>query len=410
MSILQANASVTHTYGNVACLAMDYIKKYFDDDFFKVTHISTKLGHRQLNIYRTKIEFWKLHKPILLMRPRIEMDDSSKYFYGSALMNRVHNVRSPMEFSNTVNLLKDIDRGTAIEFLWNRTKVYYDFVMIFDSYNEQLNICNYLLNMIVPNTPFPVATSLESYVPKHIVYAIADHVGIDRSNTAEILRYLNTMGNVPFTYKFKDGSGNEEFFALYNTNVETICSDFSIDDGSMKGMIADNFMISFTLSCEFNMMGCYYLFLRDADDRFHMSPPDDINKKGETVNIFTIPLLYDLNLEPGWKIYSAPSFFVKGELDSVPISEIITTDIKDIISYQRGMGLDESTFIRFRVFRDRIELEKDVDFMIDSEDVNDMTLHVKNCDGKATYRLFLLIHSDYIHSITAEMEDFYREK
>ena len=148
MSILQANASVTHTYGNVACLAMDYIKKYFDDDFFKVTHISTKLGHRQLNIYRTKIEFWKLHKPILLMRPRIEMDDSSKYFYGSALMNRVHNVRSPMEFSNTVNLLKDIDRGTAIEFLWNRTKVYYDFVMIFDSYNEQLNICNYLLNMI----------------------------------------------------------------------------------------------------------------------------------------------------------------------------------------------------------------------------------------------------------------------
>ena len=76
MSILQANASVTHTYGNVACLAMDYIKKYFDDDFFKVTHISTKLGHRQLNIYRTKIEFWKLHKPILLMRPRIEMDDS----------------------------------------------------------------------------------------------------------------------------------------------------------------------------------------------------------------------------------------------------------------------------------------------------------------------------------------------
>ena len=46
-------------------------------------------------------------------------------------MSRVHNVRSPMEFSNTVNLLKDIDRGTAIEFLWNRAKVYYDFVMIF---------------------------------------------------------------------------------------------------------------------------------------------------------------------------------------------------------------------------------------------------------------------------------------
>ena len=111
MSILQANASVTHTYGNVACLAMEYIKKYFDDDFFKVTHVSTKLGYRQLNIYRTKIEFWKLHKPILLMRPRIEMDDSSKYFYGSAFMNRLTNVRSPIEFSHTVNLLKEIGRA-----------------------------------------------------------------------------------------------------------------------------------------------------------------------------------------------------------------------------------------------------------------------------------------------------------
>lgn len=410
MSILQANASVTHTYGNVACLAMEYIKKYFDDDFFKVTHVSTKLGYRQLNIYRTKIEFWKLHKPILLMRPRIEMDDSSKYFYGSAFMNRMHNVRSPMEFSSTVNLLRDDKYGTSIEFLWNRTKVYYDFVMIFDSYNEQLNIANYLMNMIVPNTPFPVATSLESYVPKHIIYTIADHVGIPRDNTAEILRYLNTMGKVPFTYKFKDGSGNEEFFALYNTNVETICSDFSIDDGSMKGMVASNFMISFTLSCEFNMMGCYYLFLRDEDDRFHMAPTEDINKKSVTANIFTIPLMYDLKLEPGWRIYSAPSFFVKGAKDSVPIGAIITNDIKDIYAYQRGMGLDESTFIQFRVFRNRMELKKDVDFVVDTSDVENMTLTVINCNATATYRLFLLIHSNYIHSITAEMEEFHKEK
>lgn len=409
MSILYANSSVTHTYGNVACLAMDYVKQYFEEDFFKKIHISTKLAHRQLDIYRTKIEFWKLHKPILLMRPRIEIDDSSKYFYGSAAMNRMHNVRSPMEYANTVELLKDVKNGNMIRFLWNRSKIYYDVVMIFDSYNEQLNVANYLMNSIVPNTPFPVATSLESYIPKHIIYSLADNLGIPRDNTADILFYLNTEGNVPFTYKFKNGSGNDEFFALYNTNVEFIVSDISIDDGSTKGMVTDNFMISFTVSCEFNMMGCYYLFTRNDDDRMYMCPHEDIEKEGITTNLFTLPMMYDLNLEPGWKIFAAPSFFVKGESDSINVNEVLDHHVYEIYKYQRGMHLEESTFIRYIIFRDRVQLTYGEDYVIDSDDLDHIKLTVYNCDEKATYRIFVVLNNNYIHSIAAELDEFNKE-
>ena len=412
MSVIQTNSSVTHTFGNVTCFALDYITKYFSEDFFKVVHVSTKLAYRQLDILRKKGDFWKLHKPILILRPRIEMDDSSKYFYGSAMMNRMTNVRSPMEFTNIVNLVDAKYKGLELNFMWNRMKIYYDTVMIFDTYNEQLNIANYLMNMMVPDTPLLVKTSLESYVPRNMVYTMADFLGIDRDNTAEILQFLNTYGKTPFTYKFKDGSGNNEFFSLYQTNIEVIPSELSIDDGSQRGMITDAFTLSFTLSCEFNAMGCYYLFMRDNDDRLRACPHTDISKNGELVPLFTIPLFMDIDLEPGWKIETAPSFFVESNktIDTVNLREVLSDNMMSLLTFIESMNLDRKTFMKFRVFKDKTELQETMGFSVDLTDLNKPTLRVFDCNPKVTYRLFVLINSAYINSISAEIAEFNKEK
>lgn len=412
MSVIQTNSSVTHTFGNVTCFALDYITKYFSEDFFKVVHVSTKLAYRQLDILRKKGDFWKLHKPILILRPRIEMDDSSKYFYGSAMMNRMTNVRSPMEFTNIVNLVDAKYKGLELNFMWNRMKIYYDTVMIFDTYNEQLNIANYLMNMMVPDTPLLVKTSLESYVPRNMVYTMADFLGIDRDNTAEILQFLNTYGKTPFTYKFKDGSGNNEFFSLYQTNIEVIPSELSIDDGSQRGMITDAFTLSFTLSCEFNAMGCYYLFMRDNDDRLRACPHTDISKNGEIIPLFTIPLFMDIDLEPGWKIETAPSFFVESNktIDTVNLREVLSDNMMSLLTFIESMNLDRKTFMKFRVFKDRTELQETMGFSVDLTDLNKPILRVFDCNPKVTYRLFILINSAYINSISAEIAEFNKEK
>lgn len=59
MSIVTSDTSITHTFGNVACVAMDYIRSFFSDGFFKTEHISTKIAYRQLDVFRSKKEFWK---------------------------------------------------------------------------------------------------------------------------------------------------------------------------------------------------------------------------------------------------------------------------------------------------------------------------------------------------------------
>lgn len=410
MSIIQANSSVTHTYGNVSCVAMDYILKFFEEDFFKVKHISTKLAYRQLDIFRSKNEFWKLHKPFLLVRPRIDVNDDSKYFYGSTMTNRVHNVRSPMEYGNVIDLLEDDYNGVKLGFLWNRTKIYYDVVIIVDSYNEQLNLASYLTNAIIPNAPFPIKTPLESHIPKNIVQSIANKVGISKDDIPSILRYMNTHSNIPITYKFKNGSGNDEFFGLYSTNIEAIISDISLDDGQEKGLLVETFTISFTLSLEFYNMAMYYLSLRDGNNRFIACPP--INESNATiVPLFTIPLLENIELPMGWKIHSAPALYISSNtVDETELS-VLDEPTKLILRYQQNMGLPQDLFIQFRLFRHRDEIPPDSgQYKIDLSDLNHPKLIIYNGDLKSTYRLFIIIHNAYIHSITSELNEFNKEK
>lgn len=412
MSIIYSNGSVTHTFGNVACVAMNYIKKFFPEDYFAVEHISTKLAYRQLDIFKSKKEFWKLHRPMLILRPRIEMDDSSKYFYGAALMNRMYNVSSPSEYANRVNLFRNEQDGVMMQFLWNRYKIYYDVVIIVDSYNEQLNLANHIINSIVPNTPFMIHTPLEAFVPKCIIEGLANYLSIDLDDTGKIVSYLNTYSNTPFTYKFKDGSGNNEYFTLYNTNVETIPSDLSIDDGNEKGMITDSYTLSLTFSCEFNTMGAYYLYLRDNSDKFIPYMPTK-DKDNRVVPLFSIPLLFELDVDPGWKIAAAPSYFVtsnKSE-DVTNIKDVITDEIKPILDYQRAMRLPLDLFLRFRVFKGNKELPNSINgYTIDITDYDNPTLTTYDVNIEETYRLFVLINNEYIHRITTEITEFNKEK
>ena len=46
MSIRRSNTSITHTFGNVACVALDYIKYFYYKNLFKTVHISTKVKYR----------------------------------------------------------------------------------------------------------------------------------------------------------------------------------------------------------------------------------------------------------------------------------------------------------------------------------------------------------------------------
>lgn len=415
MSIRKSNTSITHTFGNVACVALDYIKSFFSEDFFNTVHISTKVAYRQLDVFRSKREFWKLQKPMLIMRPRIELDDSSKWFYGSTEANRVHNAYYGVEFGSLIPLLIDKQHGVNVSFLWNRLKIQYDVAIILETANMQMNIAHALHNMIVPNAPFMIETSLESFIPKNIVYSACNQVGISSKDTARVLEYMNSLSKTPITYKFKNGSGNNEFFALYPTGVETIVSDISMDDGNNRGLAQDNYTISFTMSCEFNCMATFCCILRDDNDSIITDPIDNtdyLENKGTTIPIFTIPILSNFPVKPGWRIASSPMFTVEPKyingitVDETDISSIITPSIQKIINHQKGMNLPLGLFMEFKLYANKEELIPDKDYTID---LDKYIIRTTKCIPSATYRLFLLVNNAYIHATSSEITKFNQE-
>lgn len=419
MSVVSSDTSVTHTFGNVACVAMDYIESYFPDDFFQTVHISTKMAHRQLDVFRSKREFWKNQKPMLIIRPREELDDSSTFMYGSGMKTRLTNSKLAVEFSNTVPVIKDEQNGVMLRLGWNRLKIYYDVAIIVETYNQQIDIAHALKNQMVPLTPFYINTYLESYLPKGIVYPIAKQLGVEQSNTAEILKYLNSQGSVPFTYKLKNGSGNDEYFMMYPTNIEAILSDISIDDGEGRNMIMDTYTINLSMSLEFNAVGTWYAFLKDAQKNYYVHPltTELVQNCGNCDRIkplLTLPLRYDLHLQDGWKILQSPTYVVAThgigerfkdvtEFGSV-IPSLVKNTLTGIIEHSAHYGIPISPYIKFRCFKDTKELPLGKNgFEIN---LKTFEVYTYNCTPGVTYRLFILINNLKINSIATEVTKF----
>lgn len=418
MSIMQVDASASHTIGNVTYDIFEYAKSFFDKDFFKTEYISTKLAHKQLNVYMAKKDFWKNKKPMIIMRPRIDIDDNDNDLYGS-IMTRVTNNRSQMVFECLAPLLENREFGTMIRFMWNKLKVTYDIAIVLETYNQQIDKALQLKNNIGPEIPYEFNTALESYIPNSLIYSLADHLGCKRTDTRTILYYLNTYAGTPITYKLKNGSGNDEFFMLYDTNMEITPSQITTDDGESSGMITDTYTISFSITASFRCVGLWYLFLKNKNPEFIVSSiGTNLTENDRIIPICAIPLRYDLKLDPGWEMYSAPCFHVSDlENDVTDLTSQIPESVANlmIMTLDSGMHLSDS-FVRFECFKDTLRLTQGVDYHLDINKTTDsdygitVKVVVHKGNPKVTYRLFVLINNYAVNSICASVTTFNKEK
>ena len=250
-------------------------------------------------------------------------------------------------------------------------------------------------------------------------------MGTPEEDTAEITKYLNTYGKVPFTYKLKNASGTNEYFMLYGTNVEVVLSDISADDGENIGMITDTYTIGLSMSFEFNAPGSWYVFLRDKNPNFIANPTDSEleagNKKivGERiVPLLSIPLQYNLRLEEGWKILQSPTYMVTSNgigpeyVDETDFAQVIPKAVQNtiaqLVKHNKEHGIPLSPYIRFRCFKDTKELP--VGHNGYKVDLENFKIYTYNCKPKVTYRLFILINNLAIQNLLPQVQEFHKEK
>lgn len=409
-----AQTSLAHTYGNVTCFITEYIKTLFPKNYFKTVHIASAIAYKQFDLFKnSKKEFIKKRKPMLIIRPRIELNDTDTFLYNTYLTTRMSDNYMDTSFTNLLPFLYDSRTGNSMKFLLNRLKMYFDVTIITETQIEQLNQVHFFKNRVRQDIPFFLHTSLESYIPRELMEMIADDNGVplydENGSPRKFLEYLNGISEYPISYKMKNSTGNDEFFRFYPANIDTMFSGLSIDEGNKKGMIHDAFTITFTVSTEFNSAGLYYYFSEDKDFIRHDIYAIEEKQSGQIVPYFTVSNLYTEKIDDGWNLYTAPIYMVDPTAvpDELDLKEVFNNSMINAIEYHKEHAMPISMFLKPIIMKNNTKLEEYVDYEMDYDKY---ILYTHDCDPDATYRLIIHVNTLYVNELVGNIIDISTER
>jgi hypothetical protein len=354
------------------------------------------------------MEFLKKSKPMLVIRPRLDLTDPDVFMSGTYFTSRIlDKMLGDMDVNNLQEFISDPKNKFKVEYLMNRMKVYFDITTIVETQIQQINIANMFKNMVRQEHPFFLNTYLESHVPKPLFTAMAQLMDIplydEFGNTGPFLEALNMNTIYPITYKLKNSSGNDEFFRYYPVNVDTMITGLTIDDGSKKGFIGDTYTMNFTISTEFYTSGLYYFFTHNKQVIDQISLDIRLNNDtSEIIPIFTVTNYYRENLANGWKLYSSNMFKVESNKpDTLGMNSVLSRTIVEFIHYHNLHGIPIETFLDIKMTKDNRLLEKDRGHY--TLDYKNGVITTNVCNVYSTYRIFVYVNSLYINDLADDV-------
>lgn len=423
-----AQTSLAHTYGNMTCFIVDYIKNLFPANYFKTVHVSSTIAYKQFSIFQnTNKEFLKKAPPMLVVRPRIEIDSTDTFLYDTYLTTRTNDQYMENSFTNLQPFIIDKDKGFEVKYLLNRLKMYFDVTIITETQMDQLNQAHFLKNRLRSNMSYFLSTYLESYIPRELMLLLGEDAGIPvydgKMNVKTFLDYVNGHSLFPVSYKMKNSTGNDEFFRYYPVNIDTIFSGIGIDDGNKRGMTSELFTVTFTLSTEFNATGLYYYFTekRTIIDDFIFGVKPGKNSS-DIIPLYTAENLYTSKYGEGWTVFTSPMYQVdgniqRGEWDKMDITPILNHSLMKCIRYNHDNGVPLDTFLRIEVKKDGRTMAPTIEYDIDFSELDDpkaidpsITLITKNCNINSTYRLIINVNTRYINELLTDIMSLNEEK
>ncbi|WP_304576598.1 hypothetical protein [Romboutsia ilealis] len=400
-----ASPSLAHTYGNVTCFITEWLKGLFPKNYFKTVHVSSTIAYRNFSRFNnTNKEFIKKSKPMLIIKPRIELDNEDGFLKETYFTTRIVDMMDSTDWGNLQDYVSDVYNQRYVKFLMNRLNISFDVSIIVETQMEQINMAHYFKNRVRQGRPMFLNTCLESFVPRDIIALLAKDIAVpikdDMGHVKPILDFLNSNACYPTTYKYKNSSGNDEFFRYYPASIETTITGLSMDDGVRKGYTTDNFQINFTINCEFSTAGLYYYFTRNRElvKRFVPQYEEVETNSSQMIPIFTVSNIFDIELPEGWNVYTSPMYTVdSNKPEELEFEPLINTSLKEVINYHRKNGIPLSVFLSASVLKgNKLMSEELGEYKIDWDK---LTITTYNCNPSSTYRFILNVNTHYVNEL-----------
>ena len=408
-----ANPSMAHTVGNVTFKFTNLLKNMLGPKFFKYVHVDGRMAYKEYAVYsanNTK-EFIKKNKPILSIKPVLDIDNDDIFLKQSLLTTNMYGQSfQGIDSFNFLPCFRDIEIGNAINYMMNRIRVIFGVTLYFDTPIEQMNIYSMLLNMFVKDRPYWMRTAIEIMIPHSLIQYLSIESGIpiydENGSIEKFIRYLNMNSHYRITLKEKTATGKEEFFIYYPLNIEYIFSDFDKSDADKKGFAYYSSEITFSLTTEFNTIGMYEYVAGIGTDVLHRDVCADLDFVNQNVIVpfYTFDNLFTATNGDGWKYFTSRMFKIDDDAGGEDITDLSTmfqdTNVKDIIAYHNRNHIQQDIFFEIKLYKNDKELVLGKDFEFDFDK---LTLITKNIQQSATYRFVIYINNDYVTDLMVRL-------
>lgn len=400
---MQMMGSASHTYGNALAFIQKWLVDVFPENLFKTFHVNSKIAHRQLR--STKHEYLKKEKPMMVLSPRIDLDDE-RFLQGTPIIENRSLTYNNFGMENLQPFFVDHKNHVAIKYQLNRTVMFVDVILIFSTLMQQLNYANYFMNSVPQNIPFTLQTFFESYLSQQTMEAVSKLSGVplfdSNGCTKQFLNYMNSHSTCPVTYKMQGSTQTHEFYRYYPVSIDTLIQNISNDQGERVGQVMDSYQLTFTIRMEFYSTGFYYLYAEK--DELESLPRFDVEEGSVLIPVYTDVLLKkDMQLDPGWVFYNRVTCSADKPYDVIDIKPLIDDHIWSAIKLHLDNGIPLIELIQIRIRKQGEEIFIKEDFDIDFEE---MQIQLFNKDfGYYTYAIMICINAEYLNELTMSIND-----
>ena len=307
------------------------------------------------------------------------------------------------------------NKGLHLQLVFKTIKMNFVFKMRLDTRAQQLDMMEYIKVKHRAGWSETLTKDMDIHVPKSIISQIAFDNAFDLGedgnpkNNIELLNYLNTHSLIPFMYKLRCTTGNDEYFIkVPNCTVHLKSEIPTMDDGERANSITTNYNIEFPLEVEMTAPYCYTYFSQKDEHRY-INTGSVVNNYDKNIAIMQASLT---TIPPEdrnhWVLLTTTEYGV----DDCDLNKPLDIDFKElfhgteigmVLDYTQRIAISPAVFLNFIMFNNSKQLEYTMDWgkmvahidngivvdrtiigiYVDMKYVNDTIIFIKELDKKS---------------------------
>ncbi|BDH16521.1 MAG: hypothetical protein [Bacteriophage sp.] len=397
-------------YSSLLALVRNYIKSIFPSSFFKSEYIANSV-YTVTNSASNDDKSMVNERPNLAMQMNLIPEDDASFTMDSFVFA---NLNMPKSAWTQPVLFKRIawDRvdGIFITAPSVRSKHTFDFTITLNSEIQAINVFGFLKSKLGINRPFFLNKRIiEVPIPMSLIATIAAAKKMnlkDSKNIEPFNKLLTEISNGIITYKYHHSSGKYLYFYKYMANLLFKVTDLSNIDKEMVEKSIVKTSVKFSVSVEYDT---HTSFIAESFQNL----PDPLESSEFLVDDFgvgavfhnTLVNLPSIQLDNGMKVIFSNDIItdIGQSIDITPFGGYLSPEILNYISHLKTkdatLDLLKERFSSL-VFRDGIELKKDIDYTINWRKLQlELNEPLSNYDYKFVLYTDLTEFNDFITSL-----------